>query len=114
MSNEMNFSEAPASINLRFNYKGYNGVMLTLRGPSGLDVLQKLDAALAKLDAIGATPHTGTPPRSTHGSNENGSVPQCPQHGPMKPSKHGGYYCPKKIAEDGGNGKPIYCKAKAE
>ena len=43
------FTESPASLNLRFNYQGYDGVMLTLRANSGLEVIGKMDAALAKL-----------------------------------------------------------------
>jgi hypothetical protein len=45
--------EAPASINFRFSYKGYEPT-LTLRDFNGLTLLSKLDAALKKLEAMGA------------------------------------------------------------
>jgi hypothetical protein len=111
---EIHFTEAPASVNLRFNYRGYNGIQLTLRGNTGLEVLGKLDGALNKLEGLGATPATGTPPRNA--DSGNGSAPMCPTHGtPMKPSKRGGgWYCTQKVAETGGGddgSKPIYCKA---
>lgn len=116
------FTEAPASLNLRFDYNGFKGIMLTLRASTGLDVLAKLDGALAKLDKMGATPAGGI------GGERNGrnaarppadaNAPMCPTHSmPMKKSNHGpGYYCPQKVAEAGGGAdgsRPIYCKAKA-
>lgn len=112
--NGATFSEAPASLNLRFDYNGYRGVMLTLRANSGLDVLTKLDGALARLDKMGATPAGGNASASANG---NANAPMCPQHGtPGLKSKHGnGYYCPQKVAESGGGedgSKPLYCKAK--
>ena len=114
------FTEAPASLNLKFDYAGFTGVMLTLRANSGLEVLNKLDGALAKLDKMGATP-TG----QRANTNGNGAsvapagTPICPTHGsPMKDSKHGGgFYCPRKVADTGGGAdgsKPIYCKATAK
>jgi hypothetical protein len=109
--NGATFSEAPASINLRFNYQGYNGIMLTLRAGSGLDVLAKLDGALIKLGKMGATP------AGANGRAADPNAPLCPTHGtPGRKSTHGeGYYCPRKVAETGGGqdgSKPIYCKAK--
>jgi hypothetical protein len=47
-------------------------------------------------------------------SQDTGGAPLCPIHKkPMKPSQHGGWFCPVKIAEDDGSGKPVYCKATA-
>lgn len=45
--------EAPASINFRFSYKGYEP-SLTLRDFNGLALLGKLDAAIKKLEEMGA------------------------------------------------------------
>lgn len=60
--------EAPASVTVKIDYKGYTGILFTLRGHSGGEVLQKLDAAIAWLDEHGAVPTSG------HG-NGNGSAP---------------------------------------
>jgi hypothetical protein len=44
-----------------------------------------------------------------------GDAPVCPTHGtPMRPGKRGGFYCPKVILPDGGDGRPVYCKQKVE
>jgi hypothetical protein len=53
-----NFGEAPASVNLRFDYRGYKSIQFTLRGESGIELLQKLDIVLGKLEQMGATPNT--------------------------------------------------------
>lgn len=109
------FTEAPASLNLRFDYDGYKSIMLTLRDETGLGVLTKLRGALKKLEEMGATPaggiggeryaNTARPP-----ADANGPRPDCPSHGggvgkDMDRSKHfAGWYCPNKM-NDG-----TYCK----
>jgi len=41
--------------------------------------------------------------------------PLCPVHNVrMKRSKYGGWYCPVKIADDDGTGKPVYCKQRVK
>lgn len=121
--NGATFSEAPASLNLRFDYQGFRGIQLTLRASTGKEVLTKLDGAMAALDKMGATPAGGQGgERNGRGSYGNPpadpNAPMCPQHGtPMQASKHGnGFYCPQRVAESGGwqdGSKPLYCKAKA-
>lgn len=119
------FNEAPSSINLRFDYKGYEGIQLTLRDVSGAQLLQKLDAVIVKLAAMGATP-TAERNRNASGryASERGgqaqgetsttsaigeAIPVCQYHGPMKAStkKPGSYYCPAKM------GDGSYCKEKS-
>lgn len=108
--NEMNgngatFNEAPASLNLRFDYNGFRGIQLTLRASTGKEVLTKLDGAMAALDKMGAMPAGGNTSVSA-----NGNAPTCPTHGngkgkPMAESnKWPGYYCPNK------NDDGSYCK----
>ncbi len=108
------FTEAPASLNLRFDYNGFKGIMLTLRASTGLDVLAKLDGALAKLDKMGATPAGGQGGERYAASAAcppaDANAPMCPTHGngvgkDMDRSKHfAGWYCPNKM-QDGS-----YCK----
>jgi hypothetical protein len=57
-------------------------------------------------------------PQVSHqaGNDTNGNAPTCPTHGkPMQPSKHGGgWFCPVKVADDDGTGKPVYCKQRGK
>jgi hypothetical protein len=103
------FTEAPASINLKFDYRGYRGVMLTLRAGSGLDLLTKLDPALDTLEKMGATPAAGRNGRvPTAANGANGNAPACKYHGEMRRSKRfSGWYCPAKMG-DGSS----YCQEK--
>ena len=103
----MPLPEAPASATVKLRYQGHD-VMLTLRGHDGRSVLRRLDAALMYLEKTGAEPNG-------NGHVGDGSAPLCPTHGkPMKPSQYGGWYCIERIADDGGNGRPVYCKHKVK
>ena len=85
--------------------------MLTLRDDSGAALLPKVQAAIEHLNKMGAQPNG----KGNGGNGGNGNAPTCPTHGrPMKPSKHGGWYCPVKVADDDGTGKPVYCKQKVK
>lgn len=100
------WTEAPASVNVKAHYRGFD-VLLTLRGDTGRDVLGRLDAALTWLEAAGATP-TATRPSAPAPAPD---APVCPAHGtPMREGRRGGWYCPAKLAEDDGTGKPAYCR----
>ena len=101
------FTEAPASINLSFDYQGYSGIQLTLRAESGQEVLTKLQGALSALGKMGAQP---TQPRTftkVETPTGNGGAPTCQYHGPMKRSKKfEGWFCSAKM------GDGSYCKEK--
>ena len=108
---EHTYTEAPASTTIRATSPGGFDVMLTLRGVDGAELMPKVMAALAWLDEQGFTP---APVRSSQSSG-NGNAPLCPtHHQAMKQSQHGGWYCPVKIADDGGDGKALYCRAKVK
>lgn len=101
--------EAPASVTVKLAYRGHD-VMLTLRGLDGRSVLTRLDVVLTWLAQHGATPAAS----SGNGQAAAETAPTCPTHGrPMKQGRRGGWYCPAKIAEDDGTGRPLYCRAKA-
>jgi hypothetical protein len=74
-------SEAACSWTVRYHAQGYD-CMLTLRGPSGADVLTKADAAIRWLAEHGCTPDGCKPALSTpwkgaaEGANGNGSAQQ--------------------------------------
>lgn len=100
------WTEAPASATIRFALGGYD-TMLTLRDDAGKELLDKVQAAISYLDGLGAQANGG------NGGNGASGAPVCPTHGkPMKKSKFGGWYCPVKVADDDGTGKPVYCKQK--
>jgi hypothetical protein len=115
------FTEAPASINFRFDWKGWN-IQLTIRDEKVNTALKKMEAAIGHLEGMGAKPlsrrSAGADSGGDSQANGNqGEAPLCPTHGkPMLPSKHrsGEWYCPVKIAEDDGTGKPVYCKQKVK
>lgn len=112
------FTEAPASINIKFVWHGFD-TMLTIRDARVNVALKKYEAAIGHLEKMGAKP---TPARNYGGNraNANASGQQaggngedkpkycthkndepgfCPVHGKeLKKSKHHpGYYCPTKL-----------------
>jgi hypothetical protein len=117
--------EAPASINVRLTYRGYD-LQLTIRDWDTLTALDRLDATLNRLERYaGVTPaaangnHNGN--HAAPSSQAPGAVnspaaiaaPTCPTHGrPMRPAKRGGWFCPAKVADDDGTGRPVYCRQK--
>ena len=107
-------NEAPFSWNTRYLTANGWTCQLTIRSDTGADLFDKVEKAVAWLTEKGCTPAEGYRTTSAS-SNGNGSTPpMCPTHGtPMKASKHGGgWYCPTKVADDDGTGKPVYCKQK--
>lgn len=108
--------EAPCSATVRVNWRGHE-LLLTLRGFDGAATLTRLGRALDWLEGQGATPASG--PRGHGQAAAAGSIsnagPDCPTHGrPMKQGKKGGWFCPAKVAEDDGAGRPVYCRQRAE
>jgi len=113
------FTEAPASFNVKaISPQGFD-VMLTLRDDDTASLVARAEGALSWLVEQGFTP---TPQRysnsgkSNQASGNSSEAPLCPAHGkPMLASKKGeGYYCPVKIADDDGTGKPVYCKQRVK
>ena len=46
-----------------------------------------------------------------HPTDSQDLPPSCPTHNrPMQRGKRGDWYCPVKVADDDGTGKPVYCK----
>lgn len=123
----MSHNESPASVNVRLTSDHNADIQLTLRSGVTLDEAKALlDTLAATLKYAAATYHLTPAPRlgrsaaadlpATGEANGNGAAPPvCPTHGkPMKPSQHGGWYCPQKLLDDDGSGKPVYCKHKSK
>lgn len=108
------FTEAPASINLRFDYRGAN-IQLTLRESSGLVLLNKLDVVMDHLENRGAVFSGQRSGGNAGAAGESAAGPVCPDgHGPMKPStkKPGEYFCPATVGNHPQTGKKLYCAHK--
>lgn len=104
---EATYTEAPASATVKFRLDGYDTV-LTLRDKSERGLLIQMQVTVDELKKMRAT-------STNYNSNgRNGNAPACPMHGiAMKESRYGGWYCPAKIANDGDDGNPVYCKQKS-
>lgn len=109
--------EAPASATLRVTWTGGYEVLFTMRDVSAGGLIDKIDRAVKMFQERGIAPAgaprgSGSTPGATP-APASGNAPVCPTHGvPMKPSKHKGFFCPQKVAEDDGAGRPVYCKQK--
>jgi hypothetical protein len=68
----LNFTEAPASWNVRYNLGGYD-CQLTLRGENGTELLTRAQAALKWLSENGAQ---ATPSKPTNGNGHANGKPQ--------------------------------------
>lgn len=110
--------EAPASASAKMTSPQGIEWLLTVRDFTVNGLLQKCKVLEDHLLKDGWTPASTSYGRSAapNGHADHGTAPLCPTHGtPMKQSKHGGWYCPQKVAPTGGGSdgsKPIYCKAK--
>jgi hypothetical protein len=110
--------EAPASVTLNVNYRGFD-LLFTVRDYRASSLLDKLELLIDDLEQRGATPSRrgGGPMGGAAGQQgqSQAGAPICPTHGrPMRQGQRGGWFCSAKIAEDGGDGKPVYCKQKAQ
>ena len=88
-------AEAPASLNLRFHYAGYD-VQLTLRDEAGSILLDKLDPVLDRLRVMGAAP-VGSMPynggEAAAAGNGKGGEPTTAARG-NGDGTGGGHICP--------------------
>lgn len=106
--------EAPVSWTVRYKSTQGFDCMLTLRGADAAEVLRAAHALLERMAAAGVRPASESVANG-NGNGADGEVPLCPTHKmPMKRSQHGGWYCPVKVADDDGTGKPVYCKQRSK
>lgn len=104
-----------ATLTIYFVSDGFQ-CSLTLEAEDAADLLKKLQATTTWLRAQGAQPGEVANNTPSEAASGNGGAPVCPKHGtPMRQSTKGkGWYCPTKILDDDGTGKPVYCKARAQ
>ena len=84
-------------------------VRFDMSAPTVNELVERTDKLIGVLVDKGYSAAVGTAAETS-----GGGPPLCPIHNkPMKPSQHGGWFCPIKIADDDGSGQPVYCKATA-
>lgn len=107
-------TEAPASATVKaIDPAGYEW-LLTVRADSAGDMMTRvtfLSEWFARNEWRPAPTRPTLAPPATQGNGQaTEAAPICPTHGkPMKQGKHG-WYCPAKIADDDGTGRPAYCR----
>ena len=101
------FTEAPASATVKVTTPGGYDLMITFRATRVADLLSQAQVVEGWLISHNFTPAPTRPASKP----SQGDTPICPTHQtPMKQGKGGGWYCPIKLLEDDGTGKPVYCK----
>lgn len=98
-------AEAPASATVKATHAatGYEW-LLTVRADSVRDLVGRVDYLTAWLADNGWQPAAAKPATAT------GDAPTCPTHGCALKQGKRGWYCPTKILDDDGTGRPVYCK----
>lgn len=104
-----NFTEAPASWNVRYNLGGYD-CQLTLRGDNGAEVLTRSQAALKWLIDNGAQPTTHAPANGNGNGHAETDIKVCELHDAemKRHEKDGQVWYSHKLASG------EYCKGKAK
>lgn len=90
--------------------------LLTVPAWAAPEDLGRLVGLAEALAALGAAPAPSGPGPFASGAGARlpePGAPSCPAHGtPMRQGRKG-WFCPRRVAEDDGTGRPAYCKASA-
>jgi hypothetical protein len=115
--------EAPVSWTARYvSAEGFE-CLLTLRGQDLATVMaqaKRATEAMSKANCKPTAPRGGQPAPAAAASAPAqiaapaGQAPMCPAHNkPMRRNKRNdGWFCPVKIADNDGTGKPVYCQSR--
>lgn len=99
-------AEAPAAASVKVLDPDGREWILTLRTATVAELLPRVSFLGEWLTSHNWTPSAPRPAPTTATTD----APTCPTHGcAMKQGKRG-WYCPTKILDDGGDGRPVYCK----
>jgi len=112
---ERTWTEAPASVNLKCRYLGYD-VMITLRGETGGEVLPKLETAVEWLEGHGAAPADfGNGNGNGTDSADSDGPTICPiHHVAMKRREKNGDIWYSHKAHDASTGQEYWCRGGQE
>jgi hypothetical protein len=109
--------EAKAVVNVKCKLDGF-GLIVTMREDDAAELVVKLKDFISALKREGVEPDSGYSGKASGGSTtgNGGAKPICPKHETemFKSKKGGGYFCPKVVADDDGDGNKIYCKQRAD
>ena len=103
------FTEAPASATVDAISPSGRRWLLTTRAATVGELMQRVEYLDKWLSDHAWTAGKGASAPVTQ-AGQAAEAPTCPTHG--KPMKQGrrGWYCPVKIADDDGTGRPAYCR----
>lgn len=103
-------AEAPASATVRATHTatGYEWI-LTLRTTTAAELLSRVTFLGEWLTSHQWTPAASRP--AAPSTTATADAPTCPTHGCAMKQGRRGWYCPTKILDDDGTGRPVYCKA---
>jgi len=112
--------EAPASATVRITSPNGYGWLFTIRDFRANELFEKMKVIEGIFSGAGyyAEGHGYTAtssPQAATAPPQAATAPVCPDHGPMKASKHesGGWYCPKSVGNHPQTGDKIYCLYRA-
>ena len=101
--------EAPAAASVKVLDPDGREWILTLRTSTAAELLSRVVFLGEWLTAHSWTPATAKPSASSTAATAD--APTCPTHGCAMKQGRRGWYCPTKILDDDGTGRPVYCKA---
>lgn len=100
--------EAPAAASVKVLDPDGREWILTVRTSTVAELLPRITFLGEWLGAHSWTPATGKP--AAPSTTATADAPTCPTHGCAMKQGRRGWYCPTKILDDGGDGRPVYCK----
>lgn len=104
-------AEAPASATVKAVDPGGFEWLLTVRSDTTRELIDRAAVLSTWLADHGWQPATRSARAQLAQAGDTGEPPSCPTHNrPMQRGKRGDWYCPVKVADDDGTGKPVYCK----
>ena len=100
------FGEAPASATVDAISPSGRRWLLTTRAATVGELMQRVEYLDRWLSDHAWS--TGKP--AAPSTTATADAPTCPTHGCAMKQGRRGWYCPTKILDDGGDGRPVYCK----
>lgn len=110
----MQAAEAPVSWTVRYKSPQGFDCSLTIRGADLGEVMKRAQSATKQMQGAGCKPCLEE--QEIGQAQQQGpeqQAPTCPTHHCAMRMGKRGWYCPTKIADNDGAGKPVYCRQTA-
>ena len=105
------FGEAPASATVDAISPSGRRWLLTTRAATVGELMQRVEYLDRWLSDHAWSTKAAAPSMAGQGNGQaQGETPTCPTHGQAMKQGRRGWYCPVKIADDDGTGRPAYCR----